>query len=115
MREVGTVGEWTYQHHRMARFENGKVFAFVEAGDEEGEHWYWVVMLPGRDPKSRTKGRADSPLAAAEAADAVANELAAGAPDPEQVSKWAADHLQWLAEADGSDTEATQQWSGPDP
>ncbi|MCA9648273.1 MAG: hypothetical protein H6712_17310 [Myxococcales bacterium] len=110
MREVGTVGEWTYQHHRMARFEDGKLFSFVEAQDEVGTRWRWVVMLPGREPKSRTKGVADTAFDAARAADAVANEYAPGQPDRDQVDGWADDHLKWLAEAEHAETEATQQW-----
>lgn len=110
MREVGTVGEWTFQHHRMARFEDGKVFSYVEAHDETGERWRWVVMLPGRDPSSRTKGDAESAIEAAQAADAVANELAPGSAETTAVERWAADHLAWFAEAERSEVEATQQW-----
>lgn len=110
MREVGTVGEWTFQHHRMARFEDGKVFSFVETQDESGSRWRWVVMLPGRDPKSRTKGEAPTALEAARAADAVANELAPGEPEPQAVSTWASEHLAWFVEAERAEVEATQQW-----
>ncbi|MEM7152634.1 MAG: hypothetical protein AAF799_07320 [Myxococcota bacterium] len=112
MREVGVVGQWKYQHHRMARFEDGKLFAFLAANDDDGKEWGWVVMLPGREPKERTTGVSNSALEGARACDAVAAELVKDEPDPDAVARWATEHLQWRTEADQGETESTLNWSG---
>jgi len=111
LREVGTVGEWTFHDHRMARFEGRRVFAWVAAEDDEGTQWGWVVMLPGREPEARTKGQAPTALEAARAADAVSAELVEDEVDPEAVERWTPRHLQWRVEVDQSETEATRNWS----
>ena len=105
------MGEWTYHDHRMARFENRRVFSWVAAVDDEGKRWSWVVMLPGRAPEDRTKGEASSALEAAQAADAVGGDAIAGPPDPKAVERWATSHLRWRAEVDPAETEATQSWN----
>lgn len=110
MREVGTIGEWTFEHHRMARFEDTRVFSFVAALDKAGSRWGWVVMLPGRDRKSRTTGESETALQGALAADAVAAELVSGAADPKVVEQWVADHLAWMNDAEQGETESTVQW-----
>lgn len=110
-REVGTVGEWMYHDHRMARFENRRVFSWVAAADDEGTRWSWVVMLPGREPDARTKGEASSALEAAQAADAVGRDVVEGKAEPKAVKRWAVDHLRWRMEVDPAETEATQSWN----
>ncbi len=112
MREVGTVGEWKFQHHRMVRFEGGRLFAFVAATDDAGTGWGWVVMLPGREPHKRTTGRAATALQGVQACDAVAAELVTDAVDADAVSEWAASHLRWRLEVDQDETESTLNWSG---
>lgn len=109
--EVGTVGEWMFHDHRMARFEGRRVFSWVAAADDEGTRWSWVVMRPGRDPESRTKGEAGTALEAAQAADAAGGDEVRGAPDPQAVERWASDHLKWRIEVDSAETEATRTWS----
>lgn len=109
-RELGTVGEWTYHDHRMARFENRQVFSWVAAMDNEGTRWSWVVMLPGRDPSSRTTGEAATGLQAAQAADAVGREVVTQAADPEAVERWALEHLRWRTEVDKAEIDATHSW-----
>lgn len=105
-----TVDEWTYHDHRMARFEKRRVFSWVAALDNEGTRWSWVVMLPGREPESRTKGEAPTALEAARAADAVGGDRVAGVAEPDAVERWASEHLRWRVEVDPSETEATQSW-----
>ncbi len=111
LREVGTVGEWTYHDHRMARFEDRRVFCWVAAANDEGTRWSWVVMLPGREPGSRTSGEASTAFEAAKAADLVGTGLVPGGAVPQVVEKWATRHLKWRVEVDKSETEATQNWS----
>lgn len=110
-REPGTVGEWLYHDHRMVRFEDRQVFSWVAAADDEGTRWSWVVMLPGRDPESRTTGEASSALDAALAADAVGGDAVVGSADPQAVERWAQDHLRWRVEVDPAETEATRSWN----
>ncbi len=111
LREVGTVGEWTFHDHRMARFEDRRVFSWVAAIDDEGDRWSWVVMLPGREPEARTTGEAPTAVEAAQAADTVGTGLVNGEIVPESVERWATRHLKWRVEVDQSETEATQNWS----
>lgn len=109
--EAGTVGEWTYLDHRMARFEDRQVFSWVAALDDEGTRWSWVVMLPGREPESRTQGEAPSALEAARAADALGGPRVVGSAKPEVVERWTKNHLEWRIEVDSSETEATHSWN----
>lgn len=111
MRRVGAIGDWQYQHHRMVRFEDNRIFAFVAAVDVLGTQWGWVVMLPGRTPGTRTTGEAATALDAARAADAVAAELVANPAAPEDVAGWAKEHLTWYASAEKGETDPTNSWT----
>lgn len=110
-REGGTVGDWTFHDHRMARFEGRQVFSWVIALDDEGSRWSWVVMRPGRDLESRTQGEATSALEAAQAADSAGGGEVPGPAEAEAVERWATAHLAWRTEVDQSETDETKQWN----
>ena len=110
-RDEGTVGAWTYQHHRMARFDQGRIYAWVSATDDQGEHWTWVVSMPTDDEtRSQATGEAPTALEAAQAADDAAHASLEGTPDPAEVARWSDEHLRWRAEADQTETDATVRW-----
>ncbi len=111
--KADAIGEWTFSNHRMARFDQGRIYAWVHAKDEQGAYWTWTVLQRRDGTETRVTGEQATALQAAQAADAADDATLTGVADPVTVEQWSTDHLRWMGEADQADTAATVRWEAP--